>query len=132
MPSVAGRPGCPAVVADDPVALAEWERLVGDLEARGLLAATDEPTIAAAAVTWAGWAKAQQEVRERGQTIHAINGALGQNPAVGVAKGYFDMWFRLMRELGLSPASRAGLGEKKRDAEQDAFEQWKSRKLSSS
>jgi len=82
----------PAVLAADPVAAAEWRRLVPLLRAAGILTKLDLNVVIALCIEWSKYVAAQQQP----MTAAVGNRALRQCRA-------------LWTELGLTPSSRAKL-----------------------
>lgn len=96
----------PAIVAVDPLASAEWDRVVGIMPF-GMYSAAHESALSAHALAWSMLNKAQSEIAERGLTVVMARGAV-TNPAVKVWKLAADTLHRTSGLLGLHPGARIG------------------------
>lgn len=103
-----GRPSCPAWL--DREAKAEWRRIVPDLDAMGVLTRVDRSALAAYCATWSRWRDAEEKLQKFGPVLKpTASGYLPQSPFVALARTYLEEMTRLMREFGLTPASRSRL-----------------------
>ena len=114
------RPPCPKVL--DPVAKRHWKYVVGQLEAMGILACSDQGTIAAAANAYSRWHRAEQQLKaiakdpdQYTEVMKTKSGNSIQNPIVGIANAARDAMVRYESELGLSPTARTRLKVEKAD-----------------
>lgn len=99
-------PRPPKIVAGNPVALEEWERIVGVLAPVGVITAADRGAIALAAESWARYVAAVEEYQAAGQTYTSEGGLVKKHPAVGNAHEALRDYQSASAELGLSPSSR--------------------------
>jgi P27 family predicted phage terminase small subunit len=90
-------------------ALAEWGRIVPELDALGLLAKVDRAYLVAYCESWASFDQARQEVAERGALVTGRDGYLVKNPAAQIMKDAADMMLKFGSRFGLSPVDRARL-----------------------
>lgn len=86
-----------------------FTRLVRDMQGTELYTNVDVETLAVYCDAVEQYAKASQEVREKGVTIVGATGNPIQNPAVLVATKYAGVISRCAGKLGLDPSSRASL-----------------------
>lgn len=101
----------------DAIARAEWERVVPDLYAAGVLTAIDGAVLAAYCVAYSRWSHAEHalaRMKERDATTGAMvirtkGGNLIQNPLVGVANRAMLVMTRFALEYGMTPASRTSI-----------------------
>jgi P27 family predicted phage terminase small subunit len=101
----------------DPRARAEWEHIVPELWAAGLLTSVDGATLAAYCNAYARWAEAEEalaKMRERDGVTGALliktkNGNVIQNPLVGASNRAMLLMMRFAIEFGMTPAARANL-----------------------
>ena len=100
-------PQKPAVVAADPVASAEWDRVLSIMPP-GLITAAHESVLSAHALAWSMLAQAQAGIAEHGVTVTAARGQV-PNPAVRVWKMAVDTLHRTASLLGLHPGARSNL-----------------------
>lgn len=100
-----GAPTPPAWLKDE--ALAEWGRVVPELEAIGLLSVVDRAALTAYCESWATFADATKDIHARGTIVEGRDGNLVKNPSVSMqrdALGQIKAW---VSEFGLTPSSRA-------------------------
>jgi len=90
----------------------EWERIVPQLAAAGLLTRVDRAALAGYCMTWARWVKAEKILAESGEVLKGEKG-LYQNPYLAVANRALDQMARFLAEFGMSPASRARVSSAK-------------------
>ncbi|MEM5403785.1 phage terminase small subunit P27 family [Paraburkholderia unamae] len=98
----------------DATAAAEWERIVPELLATGLLTVIDGSVLAAYCMAYSRWIDAEEALRrmkERDGLTHALmiktsNGNAIQNPLVGTANKALMVMSRLAGEFGMTPAAR--------------------------
>lgn len=90
----------------DAEALLEWQRIIEELETAGQLQATDRAIITLYVETWQTWRAATRGVVRHGAVIRYPNKATGPSPFYKVAKETAAQLRGLLRDLGLTPASR--------------------------
>lgn len=115
-PQFTGSPVCPDWL--NPVAKAEFNRLISELSYLDLLKATDQAALEAYCVAYSRWRTAEAIIDREGQTVQEpvvtrsgnISGyRLKKHPAVTVAKDERASMLAAGRLFGLSPASRSSL-----------------------
>lgn len=98
-----------------PEALAEWQRVSGELERCGLLSGIDRAALAAYCQAYGRWitaeralaAMAERDTLSGALLIKTSNGNFIQNPLVGIAnKAQSDM-VRFAAEFGMTPSARS-------------------------
>ncbi len=104
-----GRPRCPSWL--DPKAKQAWKVLIPELEKLGVLSTCDGHALSLLCESFAEWKNAKLQVAKRGEVFPITNpdGSLKylqQNPYVSIAKNAHADLLRLLREFGLTPASR--------------------------
>lgn len=91
----------------DPIALAEWARMMPLLLARGVMTEGDRPALALYCSAFERYVLACRSIRKLGLVIETDLGGSKANPALGVAKGAEATMIRVLAEFGLTPASRS-------------------------
>lgn len=111
-----GEPQPRGVVPDvpahlDATAKAEWTRLADELHRLGLLTIVDSAALAAYCQAYSRWACAEREFQQGGSQMVVVtpNGALVQNPLIGIVNKAWQVMHRYLTEFGLSPSSRVRL-----------------------
>lgn len=89
------------------LAIAEWDRVTGELYSLGLLSQIDRASLAAYCQAYGRWVQAEKELNEQGLTITTSNGNVIQNPLVGTANRAMELMHKFLTEFGMSPSSRA-------------------------
>lgn len=103
-------PPAPPTVNAMPEALAEWKRIMPELDALGMVTRADMAVIAAYCVAFARWIEAEQKIRETASLIRTSNGNIVQSPWVSIAHRSQELMLKFLAELGLSPVARTRLG----------------------
>lgn len=98
-----GTPDRPAHL--DPVAAAEWDRVVSVLGATGVLTRIDGVGLEAYCTNYA-MALWFQGVAIKAPMIRTLKGALKINPAVTEARKYWQLVRQFLSEYGMTPAAR--------------------------
>lgn len=107
----------PLMVAADPVASHEWDRVIAAMPP-GLYSALDVGLLATYAQAWSMFTQAENEIRLNGITFkeivkdangNMISAEIKRNPAVIVWNQSVLMVLRASEQLGLSPTARARL-----------------------
>jgi len=104
----------PPLVRDDPVALAHWRELAGELEKAGHLPPSARPVFAAMCLHWAMAVKAILELRQHGEVSVGSKGVPVISPWIRVRNSALDMYRREAVHLGLSASllmQRAGAAD---------------------
>lgn len=98
-------PDCPAELGE--IARQEWNRLVGELAALGLLTNLDRAALAAYCGAYALWAEATEAIQKYGAMIKSPTGYPVQSPYVAIANRQAEIMMRIASEFGFTPASRS-------------------------
>ena len=116
----------------DPAALECWHRLVRQLGDIGYLVGTDADIVARYSQASADYQEAIETMRKEGKTIMTgSNGTLRNHPAWTRQKEAAAEMQRCGQELGLSPSSRASLGDKGvGEKQKDEFGEWEAKVVS--
>lgn len=101
-------PVCPSHLSGE--AMAEWNRIVPELRACGLLTIVDRAALAAYCQVWAHWVEAEVLLRESTPVIKTQNGSVMQNPYLGIANRSLGLMHKYLTEFGMTPSSRARVG----------------------
>lgn len=113
------RPFRPAHLDGDHAACVEWDRLLPDLEAAGILSQIDGPALALYCAAFSRYIQSEKEVATHGLLIETASGGLKANPAVTMARECRTEMMRLLAEFGCTPSSRSrvktSLNEKPKD-----------------
>jgi P27 family predicted phage terminase small subunit len=96
---------CPAELP--PLAREEWNRIVSELIALGILSKFDRGPLAIYCGAYAMWAEAMEALNEFGTMIKSPNGYLVQSPWVAILNRQAEVMLRIASEFGFSPASRS-------------------------
>lgn len=107
--ATAGVPVPPQCISDNPVALAEWHRIVDDLAAMKTLATLDTALVSAYCAMFARWQHAESKLLEMGDVVRGASGGALVNPYFGISQRCARELRALAQELGLSAASRTRL-----------------------
>jgi P27 family predicted phage terminase small subunit len=98
-------PECPPELG--PVAHREWDRLVLELAALGLLTNLDRAALAAYCGSYALWAEAMEAIQKFGTMVKSPSGYPIQSPYVAIANRQAEIMMRIASEFGFTPASRS-------------------------
>jgi len=112
-------PTCPDWLVDE--AKREWNRVVGELAACGLITGVDRAALAAYCECWAVWREARGLLATGGLTTTNADGGLKKHPAATVANEALSQMHKFLIEFGMTPASRSriSVGGEKKDALED-------------
>jgi P27 family predicted phage terminase small subunit len=120
------KPDCPPMPKGlSRTARKEWNRIVPELEALGILGVIDGVALAAYCQNYARWIAAEAEIENRGILITTPNGDLKRNPAVGIAADAMKLMKSFLIEFGMTPSSRSRVKiceKRKDDSQWDEFE----------
>lgn len=97
-----------------PDARAEWDRIVSELAALGLMTRLDRGALAAYCQAWGRWRAAEEalarmaarDATTAGLMIRTKSGNLIQNPLVGTANKAMADMIRYAAEFGMTPSAR--------------------------
>jgi P27 family predicted phage terminase small subunit len=98
-------PECPPELG--PVARQEWNRLVNELMALGLLTNLDRAALAAYCGAYSLWAEATEAIQKYGAMIKSPTGFPIQSPYLAIANRQAEIMMRIASEFGFTPASRS-------------------------
>lgn len=87
--------------------LAEWGRIVPELESIGLLSVVDRASLTAYVTSWATFAECAQDIEERGVMVPGRDGDLVKNPSVAMQRDALAQIKIWCTEFGLTPSARA-------------------------
>jgi len=87
----------------------EWRRVAGILYDAGLLTVADHDLLSLYCEAMVTYREAMKRVREDGEILESHTGSYYQHPALGVANRARAAMVPILREFGMSPASRSGL-----------------------
>jgi len=105
-PAIAVKDAPPAEVLRDPLAVAEYRRVLRQLQ-RGHVTTVDRATLGAYALKYAQWTRLEAEAARQGFIVTTPNGYPIQNPAIAMANKACMLMLRLAVELGITPSSRS-------------------------
>lgn len=88
-------------------ALAEWGRIVPELEAIGLLSVVDRAALIAYVCSWATFDECRKDIEARGVMVEGRDGNLVKNPSVAMQRDALAQIKIWCSEFGLTPSSRA-------------------------
>ncbi len=104
-PKPTGIPSCPRWL--DPVAKAEWKRILPELKRMKLISRVDLAALAGYCQCYADLRAAVETLRKEGTTVLTGNGYPVQHPAVAMRNKSLALLRVYIAEFGLSPASRS-------------------------
>jgi P27 family predicted phage terminase small subunit len=90
-----------------PVARQEWDRIVSELTALGVLSSFDRGPLAAYCIAYALWIEAAEAVQKYGAMVKTPNGYLAQSPYMAILNKQAEIMLRIASEFGFTPASRS-------------------------
>lgn len=102
-----GAPRPPADLKGE--ALAEWGRIVPELDRLGLLTKVDRAYLVAYCEAWSAFNSAREALAEYGPLVAGRDGGLVKNPAAQVMRDAADMMLKFGSRFGLSPSDRTRL-----------------------
>jgi P27 family predicted phage terminase small subunit len=102
-----GAPRPPADLKGE--ALAEWGRIVPELDKLGLLTKVDRAYLVAYCEAWAAFNEARAALSEYGALVAGRDGGMVKNPAAQVMRDAADMMLKFGSRFGLSPSDRTRL-----------------------
>lgn len=97
-------PEMPAGLSDE--AQAEWQRIVPELEAMGLLTTVDRGVLMRYCQAWADWVTANEKLAASGMLIRGRRDTLVRNPLWLLRNDAEAVLSDLGKQLGLTPAAR--------------------------
>lgn len=105
IPEPVNLPPAPQTLTD-PVAAAEWNKLVLEFHKMKMLGMVDLGILETYCQSWAQWRAATAKLSEHGTVVMGPKGFPVVSPYMKIADAAFAKILPLMRELGLTPASR--------------------------
>lgn len=90
-------------------ALAEWGRIVPELDSLGMLTKVDRAYLVAYCEAWSTFNDARQAMREHGPLVSGRDGNLVKNPSAQVMRDAADLMLKFGSRFGLSPSDRTKL-----------------------
>jgi P27 family predicted phage terminase small subunit len=102
--------------------LLEWERIVPELHALGLLTNVDRAALALYSASYGRWIDAERHLATSGLTVISPNGHEQKSPWLTIADKAMDQLRRFIAEFGLSPASRTRVSAVPPSDDDDFFE----------
>ena len=101
----------PAMPRDlSPEAKAEWRRIVGELEAAGLLASIDKAVLIRYCTAWSDWVELQGLLERSGKLLKGARGHLVRNPLWFMKQDAEQTLAELGWQLCLTPVARIRAG----------------------
>lgn len=88
-------------------ALAEWGRIVPELDSIGLLSVVDRAALTAYVCSWATFAECAQDIEWRGVMVEGRDGNHVKNPSVAMQRDALMQIKVWCTEFGLTPSARA-------------------------
>jgi P27 family predicted phage terminase small subunit len=96
---------CPSELP--PIARDEWNRIVGELIALGVLSKFDRGPLAVYCGAFAIWTEAMDALQKFGTMIKAPSGYPVQSPYVAIVNRQADIMMKIAAEFGFIPAARS-------------------------
>ena len=93
-------------------AAAEWERIVPEIEAMGLIATLDRGVLIRYCRGWAAWLDIDEKLRATGLLVKGRRDGLVRNPLWMMRSDIENTLRELGKQLGLTPAARLRAGVK--------------------
>jgi P27 family predicted phage terminase small subunit len=90
-------------------ARAEWNRIVPELEAIGVLATIDRGVLIRYCTAWADWVELDEQLQKSGRIVRGQKG-LVRNPLWLLRRDAEETLIELGRQLGLTPIARLRAG----------------------
>ncbi len=105
-------PEPPAFLSEE--AKTEWDRVAGELYAKGVLTAMDRGALAVCCQLYGRLVQAETALAELAEKDPSTHGLLiktgrgaAENPLVGIARRSMDLYLRGCAEFGMTPSSRS-------------------------
>ncbi len=89
-----------------PLAVEEWNRIVGELTVLGILSRFDRGPLAIYCGAYAAWTEAFEGMQKYGMMIKSPGGHPMQSPYMAVMNRQAEIMLRIAGEFGFTPASR--------------------------
>lgn len=102
--ALAGVPDCPIGLLEGE-ALAEWERIIPQLEGMGILSTVYRAPLVAYCLIWADFVDSVENIRKFGKVVKSPSGYAMPNPYVSIARQAREDLRKYAAEFGLTPSS---------------------------
>lgn len=109
-------------------ASAEWDRIVPELEACGLLTKIDYAVLLGYCQAFGNWSKAVRMVAKHGTVVESPNGLKMTSPYVTQQNQAAALMRQFANDFGLSPASRAKVTMTGQKPEEDPLNKYAAKK----
>jgi P27 family predicted phage terminase small subunit len=96
----------PLELAADPLAVAEWVRLMPLLQRAHVITEGDRASLLALCQQWSRYLTANGSVSSKGMVVRSPSGYPMPNPYIGIANKALGNCVKLWVELGLTPSAR--------------------------
>lgn len=114
-------PTCPSHLTGE--ARKEWNRIVPELKACGVLTKIDRAALAAYCDAYGTWVEANAKMgKSGGLMVKSPNGYPMQNPYLSIRNKAFELMHKFLIEFGMTPSSRSRV-QVYHPAEEDKLEQ---------
>ncbi len=90
-------------------ALIEWRRMTKLLHSVKLIGNVDSVALAAYCITYARWLEAEEALKKSGLFVATKNGYVIPSPQYNVASQLIKQLIQILKEFGLTPASRSSI-----------------------
>ncbi|CUN87270.1 MULTISPECIES: phage terminase small subunit P27 family [Clostridium] len=111
---------CPSYLDD--VAKKEWKRILKVIESENIeFNAKDLKVLEGYCTNYSNWLMFEEKAKEAGYLIFSPNGYPQQHPYCQLAKNAQTQYLNFMKELGLTPASRARINKNKNISTTDGY-----------
>src|SRR3954447_22346129 len=90
-----------------PLAVEEWNRIVGELTVLGVVSRFDRGPLAIYCGAYAAWAEAFEAMQKYGMMIKSPTGYPVQSPYMAIMNRQAEIMLRIASEFGFTPASRS-------------------------
>lgn len=114
------RPNCPAILQGP--ARTEWNRIVPELEALGLLSRLDRAALAMYCIAWGQVMTLQKTLKGQSPIIKTPNGAVIDNPLISQRDRAMKLAHKFLTEFGMTPSSRSRISVDPSAGEKDDLE----------
>lgn len=111
---------CPAHLDD--LAKKEWKRILKIMENENIeFNAKDLKVLEGYCTNYSNWLMFEEKAKEAGYLIFSSNGYPQQHPFCQLAKNAQTQYLNFMKELGLTPASRARMHKNKNASSNEGY-----------
>ena len=117
-------PPMPEIIKADLVGSKEWRRVARELHGAGLLCKLDMATLAAYALAFSKWTRAENELKALGLVIKSQSGAAVENPWAGIARRASKEMRECCGALGLNALARTKIDPAPVEEEPTEFDKY--------